>query len=378
MKRVVILGGGPAGCATALSLLAGGVAAEQIVLIEASRYERDRIGESIPPDTRRLFAELGVLEAFLAEAHEPSHGSASSWGSDELGYNDFVFNPYGHGWHLDRRRFDAWLSAHLQSRGVECKTGLRFLDVLEHGAEGALLALGDARGERERIHARFVVDATGARSHYARRMGARRRELDRLVSVAAFFRLPADAQFGRLTVLEAVEQGWWYTARLPDRRIAAAFASSHRLLKQHRFDRPRAWLEALVGTRHIIGPLAACDPEPGSLSVCTAPSFVLDQAYGEHWLAVGDAASAYDPISSQGVFKALTDGLSAGRRIVEFLGGRRDALVSHQHELEQRFDAYARQRAYFYEHEQRWPESPFWRERVAASNAWIERSPRAS
>lgn len=359
----MILGGGPAGCATALSLLASGFAPERIVLIEASRYERDRIGESIPPDTRGLFAELGVLAAFLGQAHEPNYGSASSWGADELGYNDFVFNPHGHGWHLDRRRFDAWLAAEVEARGVACKTELRFLDVVEHGANGALLALGDARGERERIDARFVVDATGARSLYARRMGARRRDLDRLVSVAGFFRLPAGAPFGRLTLLEAVEYGWWYTARLPEQRIAVALATSHGLLKQRRFDRPRPWLEALIGTRHIIGPLAACDPEPGSLSICTAPSFVLDRAYGDHWLAVGDAASAYDPISSQGIFKALTDGLSAGRRIVEHLAGRSDALAIHQQELEQRFDAYAQQRAYFYAQEQRWPDAPFWRER---------------
>lgn len=363
MNRVVILGGGPAGCATALSLLAAGVAPTEIVLIEASRHAHDRIGESIPPDCRRLLAELGVLDAFSSEGHEPSHGSASSWGSDELGYNDFVFNPYGHGWHLDRRRFDAWLLAEVEARGVEVRTGLRFLDVVEHGAAGAWLALGDAHGERERIHARLVVDATGARSHYARRMGARRRELDRLVSVAAFFRLPAGAEFSRRTLLEAVEYGWWYTARLPDRRIATALASSHALFKQHRFDRAQAWLEALVRTRHVIGQLAACEPEAGSLSVCTAPSFVLDRVVGEHWLAVGDAASAYDPISAQGIFKALGDGLLAGRTIVEVLAGRSDALASYQQDVEQRFDAYAQQRADYYAREQRWPDSPFWRER---------------
>jgi flavin-dependent dehydrogenase len=346
VRSVGILGGGPAGCATALSLLAAGLDPSEIVLIEASRYERDRIGESIPPDTRQLFAELGVLEAFLGQAHEVSHGSASSWGSDELGYNDFVFHPHGHGWHLDRRRFDAWLAAEVRARGVECRIGTRW--------------------ERERVDARFVVDATGARSHYARHMGAKRHDLDRLVSVSAFFCLPEGAQFSRLTMLEAVEYGWWYAARLPDRRIAVALATSHGLLKQHRFDRPRAWLEALVGTRHIVGQLAACEPEAGSLSICTAPSFLLERAYGDHWLAVGDAASAYDPISSQGIFKALTDGLSGGRRIVEFLAGRRDALADHQQDLEQRFEAYARQRAYFYDLEQRWPDSPFWRERVAA------------
>lgn len=364
---MVILGGGPAGCATALGLLAAGLEPAAIVLIEASRYMQDRIGESIPPDSRRLLAELGVLDAFLREGHEPSHGSASSWGSDELGYNDFVFNPYGHGWHLDRRRFDAWLAAEVQARGVEIRVGLRFLDVIECGATGTLLALGDARGEQDRIWASFVVDATGARSHYARRMGARRRDLDRLVSVAGFFRVPEHAEFGRLTLLEAVEYGWWYTARLPNRRVAAALATSHASFKQHRFDRARAWLEALLGTRHVIGPLAVCDPEPGSLSVCTAPSFMLDRVVGQRWLAVGDAASAYDPISSQGIFKALSEGLSAGRTIVEVLAGRSDALADHQQDVEQRFDAYAQQRAYFYAKEQRWPDAPFWRERVAAN-----------
>jgi flavin-dependent dehydrogenase len=348
-------------------LLAAGLAAGEIVLIEASRYQRARIGESIPPESRRLLGELGVLDAFLREGHEPNHGSASAWGSDALGYNDFVFHPDGHGWHLDRRRFDAWLLAELQARGVECKLGLRFLDVIEHGAAKASLALGDARGERERVSARVVVDATGTRSHYARRMGARPRELDRLVSVSAYFRLPADAAFPARTLLEAVEHGWWYSARLPGRRIAVALATSHALFKQHRFDRPRAWLQALVGTRHIIGPLAACEPEPGSLSVCTAPSFVLDRIAGDHWIAIGDAASAYDPISSQGIVKALGEGRSAGRRIVEFLGGHGDALAEHQHDVERRFDAYAQQRAYYYAQEQRWPDSPFWRERVAAS-----------
>jgi flavin-dependent dehydrogenase len=365
MNRIAILGGGPAGSASALSLLAAGLDPAEVLLIEAGDYTRDRIGESIPPDTRRLLHELGVLEAFLGQGHELSHGSASSWGSDELGYNDFIFNPHGRGWHLDRRRFDAWLAAEVAARGVECKIGLRFLDVIEHGPDGALLALGDARGERERVRARFVVDATGPRSHYARRMGTRPRELDRLVSVAGFFRLPEHAEFPPRTLLEAVEYGWWYSARLPDRRIAAALATSHALFKQHRFDRSHAWLQALLGTRHVIGPLAVCEPEAGSLSVCTAPSFVLDRAYGDHWLAVGDAASAYDPISSQGIFKALSDGLSGGRRIVEFLAGRCDALASHQQDLDRRFDAYAQQRAYFYAQEQRWPDAPFWRERVA-------------
>src|SRR5690349_14106468 len=99
MRRVVILGGGPAGCATALSLLSAGLDPAELSVIEIGRRTYERIGQSIPPDTRSLFGELGLLDSFLGQGHEPSHGSASSWGSDALGYNDFVFSPYGHGWH---------------------------------------------------------------------------------------------------------------------------------------------------------------------------------------------------------------------------------------------------------------------------------------
>lgn len=67
--------------------------------MESGAYESDRIGESIPPDTRRLFARLGLLEAFEREGHEPCHGSCSSWGEDVLGYNDFTVNPHGTGYH---------------------------------------------------------------------------------------------------------------------------------------------------------------------------------------------------------------------------------------------------------------------------------------
>src|SRR5881394_2045937 len=52
------------------------------LIVEAGRHEDARIGESVPPDTRRLLGELGVLDDFLAEAHEPSLGSCSSWGSE--------------------------------------------------------------------------------------------------------------------------------------------------------------------------------------------------------------------------------------------------------------------------------------------------------
>jgi flavin-dependent dehydrogenase len=337
----------------------------RVLLVEPSDYERPRIGESIPPDTRLLLAELGLLERFLAEGHEPCLGSCSSWGDDELGYNDFISSPFGSGWHLDRRRFDAMLAQSVGERGIEVRTRTRFVDVLEHGHDGAALRLKDARGDSSQTRTRFVVDATGAHALYARRHGARRRNLDRLIVVAAFFDLPHLSRFARLTLLEAVEYGWWYTARLPGQRVVAAVATSQAIYRQRRFDREPHWLDAMSRTRHMNALLSECRFVNSSLAVYAASSFILDRLHGSHWLAVGDAASSYDPISSQGIYKALADGLTAGRAIAEHFRGATGSLREQQTRVERRFKDYERQRSYFYNIERRWADAAFWDERRA-------------
>lgn len=371
---VVILGGGPAGCAAALSLAERGV--ERILVVEASDYSSERVGESIPPDTRNLFAALGLLSAFEAEGHEPCLGSCSSWGADELGYNDFLFNPYGNGWHLDRRRFDMWMAQQVRARGVEVWTSCTFVDRLGDDDEDVELELRvGASGDVTRVRARFVIDATGARSRFARRSGAVACELDRLVVVWGYFELPdaAPERLVRLTLLEAVEYGWWYLARLPRRRVAAAVASSPAIHKARRLDRAHGWLTALGQTQHVLATLLAAEANPvaGSLAVCMAPSFVLDPIADDssvpRWLAIGDAASSFDPISSQGIYKGLSDGLEGGRAVAAHLGGDSSALGNHALRVRERFVGYAKQRAYFYGLEQRWPEAAFWRERRDAS-----------
>ena len=364
-NRVVIVGGGPAGCATALSLLAQGFAPQDILVIEASHFQQERIGESIPPDTRRLLAELGGLAEFLNQGHETCHGSASVWGGDEVGYNDFICNPQGAGWHLDRRRFDAWLAGVVAQRGVEVWNGVRCSAILPSVAGQLRLRLNGAV-DCDTLQARFVVDATGARARCARHLGARRLELDRMVCVSGLFSLPHNAEFTQMTLLESVEYGWWYTARLPNNRIATALATSPAIYRERQLRRHSIWLKHLARTRYIAPTLQSCAPH-APLSTWSVPSFILDQMWGDNWISVGDAASAYDPLSSQGIYKALATGLQAGRAIRgHLLDNSPEALRTYQTTIEEMFQQYARQRAYYYDIEQRFPNAVFWRERRTA------------
>ena len=67
---------------------------------------QDFEGESLVPAARNILLELGMWERFLGSGHVPCYGNVAAWGSSELVAMDFIRSPYGHGWHLDRTRFD--------------------------------------------------------------------------------------------------------------------------------------------------------------------------------------------------------------------------------------------------------------------------------
>lgn len=124
---MVILGGGPAGAATALSLRQHAPSLS-LALIERSNYNEIRIGESLPPTVQPLLEQLGAWHAFLNEGHIPAYGICAAWGSDELFENEFIYHPAGRGWHLDRKRFDAMLAGEGASRGAIPARDLRLPD----------------------------------------------------------------------------------------------------------------------------------------------------------------------------------------------------------------------------------------------------------
>jgi flavin-dependent dehydrogenase len=266
---------------------------------------------------------------------------------------------------LDRRRFDAFLARQVVGRGTELAMGTRF-DICEgEEAGGFRLRLRGDNEQARTVTARVVADATGMRASFARSMGARRLFLDQLLCVTGFFELSGSAQFSKLTMLEAVEYGWWYAAKLPNRRLAVAVASDPDIIKRTGLRRPAGWLDRLAATRHIAAELAGCRFIADNQMICAAPSFVLDRAAGTGWLAVGDAAAAYDPISSQGIYKALADGVRAARAIAAALGGSAAELDDYQVSVAARFAQYLEGRNYFYGLERRWPASAFWTARQA-------------
>lgn len=359
----VIVGGGPAGAAAAIALRQRGV--EHVVIVDAGHAgdtSAPRIGESVPPDTRQLLDHLGMWPAFEAQKHAPCLGSRSSWGSPELGYNDFLFNIHGHGWHLDRRRFDSLMLAGAERAGARLCTGTRVSDVRRvRRSESDRCFRVDLAGQRAgAFEARFLIDATGAKSRVARALGARPRVHDRLLCIAAFLDDPGT--LGSLSLLEAVEHGWWYAAEIPGQRAIAMLATDPAIARHERMMEPRTWRAHLARTLHV-RPALGVVPDAPELIARGARSFLLDRVSGPGWLAVGDAASAYDPLSAQGLYKALYTGLYGGTAAARWLAGEAEALHDYDRLVMAGFGAFLRGYASLYRSEERFPDAPFWTRR---------------
>ncbi len=363
---VLIVGAGPAGSATALrlaDLLAADDRSARIVMVETSHFDSFRIGESLPPDSRALFAQLGVLPAFLDAAHQPCWGSCSSWGDNELGFNDFALNIHGHGWHVERNRFDALLADQAADRGVEVYEGWRVRDAVAFVDGGYQISLRDDEQREQTLSARIVVDASGQAGVFTHAIGARRIYDDRLVCIAGVFNLKENSKIDQRTLLEAAPYGWWYCARINAEQAIVSVTSDSSTARLHALSSLGSWFAHLARTRHMGERLHGSKLANEGLQPWAAPCFHLDRSVGADWLAVGDSAISYDPIAAQGIHKALATGIAAAEAIAHRLQDRRADFSDYSAGLEDRHRDYLRLRQTLYASEQRWPDQPFWQAR---------------
>jgi flavin-dependent dehydrogenase len=368
----LIVGAGPAGSTAALNL----APSRSVLLIDSRRFDANEliVGESLVPAARRLLGDMGLLKAFEAQGHETCYGNRSAWGNAYPLEADHLRDPDGPGWHLDRNRFNHWLRETAVGRGadLESEVVVRTVD-WEASKQYWQVSASDATGQSLQILARVLIDATGRHASIARRFGAKTESREHRMVCGwlngfSAKETPATAGF---TFIEAVEDGWWYTAPLPlNRRILAFYTDSDhpsaRLLRSE-----QAFLSHSLRSQHLSSVLKDCGffPGPELIHMTVSSGGRLRPAAGHRWFAAGDAAIHFDPISSQGLLNALFTGLAAAEASDRLLGGEDAGKTAKIYckVLDGIDDAYAKHLDLCYGSEQRWPERPFWsRRRIPA------------
>jgi len=340
---VAVAGGGPAGATVALCLARQGC---RVALLEATSYDLPRYGETLPPEVNPVLRELGLWEAFLSLSPLEAPGIVSIWGDPTPAEVDFVRGAHGPGWHVERNRFDRMLIAEAENAGVQVHSP-RCVNTCF--AEDGYWCV-------EGLRSRFVVDASGRNG--IRLEGTADREIDdRLLAIALSVSYASNGSRDLRTYIETTSKGWWYTAPLPDGTVIAMFITDPVVYREEGI---------LINDQLKAAPLTARRLNSGSVvdqRVLHITSSCRREVCGRTWVAVGDSASSFDPISGRGIFKALRDAKSAAAAVAASLIGDMDPIQLYAGRMRHEYDEYVRQRRLHYSAERRWPEHAFWQAR---------------
>lgn len=343
---VVVVGGGPAGALAALKLArAGG----RVLVINRDRPDRVETAEIVSPDVRTILEAEKLWSQMPLDLTWPCPSMAAAWESPEPVWTSFSGHPDGCAWHLDRVRFDAWLSTRMREAGISIESGA--VEAVRRSDPGWQVDFTTAAA-RHVTSCDFLVLATGRASRAVRL--APRRLIDTLCLVAGVS--DPDPDEPDALIVEATTDGWWYSAPLVTGRLFAGWMTDFALVPDGRYANAaaasleRATLHAVrVGT-------------PRLSTFVGSATWQLTPAAGPGWIAVGDAALARDPISGDGLSSALRSAVNGAAVVERALGGDETAWTEAADHAEELAARYRQQRLDLYRKaSRRWPDAPFWR-----------------
>ncbi|HEY3841602.1 MAG TPA: NAD(P)/FAD-dependent oxidoreductase [Bryobacteraceae bacterium] len=345
-----IAGGGPAGSTAGMCLARSGW---RVAIFEAGSFDREKPGETLPPEINPLLRELGVWESFQAQSPVECPGVVSAWGGrvDEV---DYTYDPFGPGWHIDRRRFDEMLFNSASRAGASTYPRQRVNFVRENGGWRV------ERSAKPPVFARFVIDATG-RNGIRIESNPVRIVDDVLLATILRTSISAAGKRDLRTLIEAAPSGWWYSACLPAGQIVAMFFTGRETFRREEDFIPGQLEHAPLTRARLQGAVAI----GARAEVVSVSSSYREQIAGDGWLATGDSASSFDPLSGRGIFKAIRQSIAAAKAAEAALGGDAAALDDYAVTVQNEFDAYRTQRAIFYGAHALRVSHPFWKARAA-------------
>ena len=308
---VVVIGGGPAGSATAGLLAKQG---HRVLVLEKEKFPRYHIGESLITGSMPTIEALGLRERLDQMGYVRKYGGSLLWGRNQ-GTWDFRFSEaaeYEYTFQVRRADFDGVLLGRARELGAYVIEEASVKEVLFDGDRAVGVRYqrqGDA--EPQTANCRLLVDASGQQHLLARRFDLIEYHDDlRNIAVWAYFQ--GCKRYGGTragdTLTENRPNGWFWFIPLSDQTVSVGYVTPI-----DEFKKSGKTLQELHTSE-----LAAAEEVKalthGALRVSNYRtikdwSYTCTRFHGPGWALVGDSAAFIDPLLSTGVGLALRGAL---------------------------------------------------------------------
>lgn len=349
-KEIVIVGKGIAGLT--LSYLLAQKQLRHTVLHRAGEPAGFALAETLPPSAIPMLRRMGLLALFESSAIRQTYGYHSLWGTSRVTDHNFYFQyPGAYGLKINKQ---ALLSKLENQQAKYLSTD-----------ESALSA------------GKLIVDATGRARSVLRGMDIGSLDNDGLIAYSCHVPYRQHPALTHSVYTESFRDGWGIVSRLNEKEnVITLFTDRYSTIGIQLKHYPN-WPEVLLETTNLHYFLTG--DENTRVKGHIANSSRALQIAGENWLAIGDAAIAFDPLSSHGITNAIYTAGQAAIAVERYIrAGDSVAIPTYGNDMITIFDQYLLNKDQLYRQEKRWPESPFWQNRQTPSAQTIPPSPRSS
>ncbi len=316
---VVIIGGGPAGAATALTLARLGV---EVLLLDRARFPREKLcGDFLHPLGTAALEHIGVL----AEVLPPAQALRGMLIVSPEGREVFAPFAHGTGLSLSRTVLDDVMLRAAQRAGAAVRTGVAARTVAPHGDRWRITTDGGT------LETRLLVGADGLHSRVALAAGLRGRpgRAGRYALGIYVRSLPAPKGFGEMHLGRGAYCG---VSVFADGLANVTMVLPKAALRMRRGGAPREragdWLDRMFTSFPRLHPRLASAAPSRQVRAVGPLAITGGGVVGDGVLLVGDAAASTDPLTGQGVSLALTAAPVAARTIADALRrGDRSAVA---------------------------------------------------
>ena len=313
---VIVVGGGPAGSATATFLVQGGL---RVAVVERESFPRFRVGESLIPTCMQILERMGVLERVLGHGFQVKYGAA--FHDQETGESTmFDFRP-GRPWpsytlDVHRAEFDQILLEHAAAQPGVTVCQPATVEAVTFDGDGVRARIRDGAGAQE-LRAACLVDASGRDCFLTTRQGRRRpRRGTGKVALYAYYRegrrFPGREE-GHVRIYYFPEGWFWYIPLARD-ETSVGCVLHQRTVKARPGDLEALFAEMIERCHAVRDNLRGAERVTELYSAANF-AYTVDPMAGDRFVCVGDAGGFVDPIFSPGVFLALQSAELAAQAI---------------------------------------------------------------